>query len=71
MPHADRPAGPGRPTNERRDAATEREELEQMNEEAEGRADAPEGDPSRSVRQAERDAHVQGGSHADDAPGRR
>jgi len=58
MRNANRPAGPGKPTHERRDSATAREELEQMTDEAQGHADAPQGDPTRSVRQAERDAHV-------------
>ena len=58
MPHANRPSGPGKPANERRDSAAEREELEQMTDEARGTADDPGRDPTRSVRQAERDAHV-------------
>ena len=60
MRNANRPAGPGRPTQERRDATTEREELENMTDEAQGSADSPPRDPSRSSRQAERDAHVSG-----------
>jgi hypothetical protein len=54
MPHANQPAGPGRPIQERRDAATEREELD----EAQGRADDDAQDPTRAARQAERNAHV-------------
>ena len=60
MRNANRPAGPGRPTQERRDATAEREELEQMTDEAQGRADEPPRDPARSSRQAERDAHAKG-----------
>jgi hypothetical protein len=60
MRNANRPTGPGKPTQERRDSAAEREELEQMTDEAQGTADNPGRDPARSVRQAERDAHVKG-----------
>ena len=60
MRHANRPAGPGKPTHERRDSATEREELEQMADEAQGAVDEPGRDRTRSVRQAERAAHVKG-----------
>jgi hypothetical protein len=70
MPHANRPAGPGRPIQERRDASTEREELEEMSDEAQGQADAPPRDPSRSARQAERVAHVRENPDSDRAPGR-
>jgi hypothetical protein len=70
MPNANRPAGPGRATQERRDAATEREELEDMTDEAQGQADAPPRDPSRSARQAERDAHVKDSADSDSGPGR-
>ena len=70
MPNSNRPAGPGRATQQRRDAATEREELENMTDEARGQADAPPPDPSRSARQAERDAHVSGSVDSDSRPGR-
>ena len=70
MPNANRPAGPGRATQERRDAATEREELEDMTDEAQGQADAPPRDPSGSARQAERDAHVKDSPDSDSGPGR-
>lgn len=60
MRNAKRPSGPGKPTQERRDSAAEREELEQMTDEAQGTADEPGRDPASSVRQAERDAHVKG-----------
>jgi len=65
MRNANRPAGPGTPTNERRDSATEREELEAMTDDAQGRADEPQRDPVHSARQAERDAHVKRGGRAD------
>ena len=58
MPHANRPSGPGKPTNERREEVTEREELEEMMNEAQGTADEPPRDPTRAARQAERDAHT-------------
>ena len=60
MRNANRPAGPGRPTQERRDSTTEREEIDEMTDEARGTADSPPRDPARSARQAERDAHVSG-----------
>lgn len=70
MPNSNRPAGPGRATQERRDAAKEREELEDMTDAAQGQADAPARDPSRSARQAERDAHVKDSLDGDSRPGR-
>jgi len=60
MSHANRPAGPGKPTLERRDAATAREGTQELIDEAQGTPDDTGGDPTRSVRQAERDAHVKG-----------
>jgi hypothetical protein len=60
MRNANRPTGPGKPTQERRDSATAREELQEMTDEALGETDAPQRDPTRSARQAERDAHVSG-----------
>lgn len=51
MPSANRPSGPGKPINERRDAAVESEEMEELG----GEAQADEA--SSRVRQAERDAH--------------
>ena len=56
MPNAKRPAGPGRPTVEERDAAAEREELEELDTEDIPASDA--GDPTRGPRTAERDAHT-------------
>ena len=70
MPDSNRPAGPGRATQERRDAATEREELEDMTDAARGQADAPPRDPARSARQAERDSHVKDNPDSDSQPGR-
>jgi hypothetical protein len=58
MRHANRPSGPGKLITERRDDVAEREELEQIVDEAQGTADAPPRDPARSARQAERDAHT-------------
>jgi len=55
MRHANRPAGPGKPTNERRDNATAREELDEA-------AGVENTDSTRAARQAERDAHVKGQS---------
>lgn len=52
MRNANRPSGPGKPTHERRDAAVESEELEELG------GDAAQADEaSTRVRQAERDAH--------------
>jgi hypothetical protein len=70
MPNSNRPAGPGRATQERRDAAKEREELEDMTDAAQGQADTPPRDPARSARQAERDAHVSDSPDSDSRPGR-
>lgn len=50
MPDANSPAGPGKPTTQRREAASEREQLEEMSS-----PDAA--DPTRGPRTAERDAH--------------
>ncbi len=50
MPNANRPSGPGKPINERRDAAVESEEMEELG----GEAQADEA--SSRVRQTERDA---------------
>lgn len=57
MRNANRPAGPGKPTRERADNSTEREELDEMTDEAQGNA-ATSRDPAPGARQAERDAHV-------------
>lgn len=59
MSSARRPAGPGTPYRERRDATTEAEEIDEL--------DRPDDDPSAAsgARQAERDAHAS----ADDAEG--
>lgn len=58
MPHAKQPSGPGKPIHERRDAATEQEELDETLDQAHGIAAEGDTDPTRSARQAERDAHV-------------
>jgi cell division septum initiation protein DivIVA len=58
MRHANRPSGPGKPIQERRGEVAEREELEQIVDEAQGSADSPLRDPTRSARQAERAAHT-------------
>jgi hypothetical protein len=55
MPDAKSPAGPGKATTERREAATEREELEEMS-----TPEDEEGNYTRGARTAERDAHVSG-----------
>jgi hypothetical protein len=60
MSHANRPSGPGKPIQERRDATTEREELDETLDEAQGTAAEGDTDPTRSARQAERNAHVKG-----------
>ncbi len=57
MPNAKRPSGPGRPTVERRDAAHEREELEDLEIDDTPAAEA-EHDPTRGPRTAERDAYT-------------
>jgi hypothetical protein len=75
MRNADRPAGPGKPTKQQRDSATASEELEEMTDEAQGRAGDPERDttrdPTRSARESRRDAHRKTTSHRDmPGPGR-
>lgn len=53
MPDAKSPAGPGKSTTERREAATEREELEELL-----TPDDEDGNYTNAPRAAERDAHV-------------
>jgi hypothetical protein len=60
MRHADRPAGPGRPLTERRDATTEAEELEETVEDLDPDVPVPE-DAGRDARHADRNAHVKPG----------
>jgi hypothetical protein len=60
MRNANRPSGPGKPTNERRDEVVTQEELDETIDDARGTADEDRRDPSRSARQAERDAHTKG-----------
>lgn len=63
MPHANRPAGPGQATRERKDVVTQREGVDELQQNAvdraveRGAAKPPEPpDPVTSARQAERDA---------------
>ncbi|WP_028999901.1 hypothetical protein [Azohydromonas australica] len=63
MPDAKSPAGPGKSTTERREAATEREELEEMS-----TPEDEDGNYSRGARTAERDAHVSDRSNQGSAP---
>lgn len=59
MKNAQAAAGPGRPVQERRDAATHREELEELPGDSPGSSTPgipP--DPASAARQGERDAHV-------------
>lgn len=60
MKNAQRPAGPGRALEERRDAATQQEELEELpGDTPQGTAPAPGGKPAEAAtRHAERDAHA-------------
>lgn len=60
MRHANRPSGPGKPTNERRDEVVTQEELDETIEDRHGTADEAGRDPTRPARQAERDAHTKG-----------
>jgi len=69
MPQANRPSGPGKPVTGQRDAAAQREELEELDREP--GAEATE-DPTRGPRTAERDAHTKsGGGNAGSDSGRR
>lgn len=63
MPDAKSPAGPGKSTTERREAATEREELEEMS-----TPDDEDGNYTNATRAAERDAHVSGRDNEGAAP---
>jgi hypothetical protein len=60
MRHANRPSGPGKPTNERRDAAVASEELDETLEDRAGADAEGSTDPARDARGAERNAHVKG-----------
>jgi hypothetical protein len=72
MPNAKSPAGPGRPQAERRDAAAEAEELDELAGEVDEQGRAAGGDPTRHARQAERGAHARDeGAGSDRAPGKR
>jgi hypothetical protein len=59
MRNANRPAGPGTLTRERRDSTTQQEEMEELAD-TNGKAEEPARDPTRSARQADRGAHVKG-----------
>ncbi|NML15965.1 hypothetical protein [Azohydromonas caseinilytica] len=59
MPDAKSPAGPGKSTTERREAATEAEEIQEL---LTPDDDESVEDPTRAPRTAERDAHVSGGN---------
>ena len=60
MPSANRPAGPGRPTTERRDRAAEAEELQELEDLGRSSSDSTPRDGGNAAQQAERDAHVKG-----------
>ena len=57
MRHADRPSGPGKPINERRDATAAQEESDEMAVDAAGDAEPPV-DPGENARHADRNAHA-------------
>jgi hypothetical protein len=63
MPDAKSPAGPGKSTTARREAATEREELEEMS-----TPEDEEGNYTRGPRAAARDAHVSGRNNQGTVP---
>jgi hypothetical protein len=61
MPHANRPSGPGKPINERRDSVAEQEELDELSGDnsTPGAAAEPEStDAGPGARNAERAAHT-------------
>lgn len=59
MPDATRPSGPGKLIHERRDAATEQEEIDEMlRNRAEAAGEEMPLDPHRDAHSAQRDAHV-------------
>ena len=59
MTSADRPSGPGKPLQERREAATEQEELDELAAEQAGEpVDAPAEEAAAAARHAERAAHT-------------
>jgi len=62
MPHANRPSGPGKPINERRDRVAEQEELEELaGDSSPGAAAEPSAsDAGRATRNAERAANTKG-----------
>ena len=57
MRNADSPSGPGKPLNERRDAVTQQEEIDEMDSGV--TPDTPlEGEPDVNARHADRNAHA-------------
>jgi hypothetical protein len=60
MPNANRPSGPGKPTNERRDSATEQEELQELDGDSPGATESSPAESQKAVRNAERAAHTKG-----------
>lgn len=60
MPHANRPSGPGKPINERRDSVAEQEELEELAGDTTPAASTEPAadDAGRGARHAERAAHT-------------
>lgn len=60
MRHADRPSGPGKPINERRDATAAQEESDELAADLADEGQAP-GDPGESARHADRNAHANEG----------
>lgn len=59
MPHANRPAGPGTPKAEQRDAVVQQEGLDELLSPDDAADDtAPHPDPTTSARHAERAAHT-------------
>ena len=65
MRHADRPSGPGKPLQERRDAVTAQEETDELAAD-DGSMPPTAEDPVRAARHADRNAHV-GGAARDGA----
>jgi len=57
MRHADRPSGPGKPIQERRDATAAQEQSDEMAADSTDEAEPPV-DPGESARHADRNAHA-------------
>ena len=60
MRHADRPSGPGKPINERRDAVAAQEEADEMAADTERGGESP-ADAGENARHADRNAHANPG----------